>query len=253
MENNEPIRKRIVINLDSPPRGYDGQAMPQRSGAGRPRRWPKVLAFIAAFLIVMVLIAAVGIFLWWRYYQTTPAYSVALIIDAAQNNQMDEFDKRINDEEIAKRMIANVSQKVSARYGVAINASIQKEIDNLMPRLMPKVKQTIHEETAKEIKEFATKTSPKPFVVVALAVPSFVEITTQGDTAKATSKLNDRTIEIGMQRDSDRWKVVEVNDDVLVQRIVDSLMKELPAIGGNTVLDLVKSQLGSKSKKRSNR
>jgi hypothetical protein len=228
--------------------------MPQQGNAGRRRRWPKVLGVIAAFLLVMFLVTVAGLFLWWRYYQTTPAYSVALIIDAAQNNQMDEFDKRINDEEIAKRMVANVSQKVSSRYGVAINASIQKEIDNLLPRLIPKVKQTIHEEVAKEIKEFAAGSKPKPFVVVALAVPSFVAITTQGDTAKASSKLNDRTIELGLQRDSDRWKVVEVNDDVLVQRIVDNLMKDLPTIGNDTVRDLLKrNPLLPRSRKRSNR
>jgi hypothetical protein len=251
---NEPIRKRIVINLDAPASGANPYALPQRGNAGRPRRWPKVIGFIAAFLLVMFLVAVVGVFLWWRYYQTTPAYSVALIIDAAQNNQMDEFDKRINDEEIAKRMVANVSQKVSSRYGVAINASIQKEIDNLLPRLLPKVKQTIHEEVAKEIKEFAAGSKPKPFIVVALAVPSFVAITTQGDTAKASSKLNDRTIELGLQRDSDRWKVVEVNDDVLVQRIVDNLMKDLPTIGTDTVRDLLKKNpLIPRSRKRSNR
>jgi len=253
MENNEPIRKRIVINLDSPASGSNPQAVAQRASAGRPKRWLKVLAFVAAFLLVLVVLVVVGVFLWWRYYQTTPAYSVALIIDAAQNNQMDEFDKHIDDEEIAKRMLPNVSQKVSSRYGVAITATIQKEVDNLLPRLMPKVKQTIHEEVAKEIGEFAAKSKPKPFIVVALGVPSFVTITTEGDTAKASSKLNDRTIELGMQRDSNRWKVVEVKDDVLTQRIVDNLMKELPTIGKDTVRDLLKSPLLTKPKKRSGR
>ncbi len=248
---NQPIRKRIVINLDTPP-GANPQAMSQRGGAVRRRRWPKVLAFIAAFLLVMLLVVLVGGFMWWRHYQTTPAYSVALIIDAAQNNQMDEFDKHINDEEIAKRMVADVSKKVSSRYGVAINATIQKEVDNLLPRLIPKVKQTIHEEVAKEIKEFAAGSSPKPFIVVALAVPSFVAITRDGDTAKASSKLNDRSVEIGMQRDSDRWKVVEVNDEVLEQRIVDNLMKDLPTIGTDTVRQLL-NPLIPRSKKRSNR
>jgi hypothetical protein len=240
------MRNRIVIHLD--PRQ---SAIAQRAAAGRARRWPRVLAFVAAFLLVMMVIAVVGVFLWWRYYQTTPAYSVALMIDAAQNNQMDEFDKRINDEEIANRMIANVSQKVTTRYGVAITPAIKREIDNLMPRLLPKVKQTIHEEVAQEIKEFATKSKPKPFILVALAVPSFVTITTQGDTAKASAKLNERNIELGMQRDNTRWKVVEVNDDVLVQRIVDNLMKELPTIGRDTVLDLIKGT--TKSRKRKTR
>ena len=34
-----------------------------------------------------------------------------------------------------------------------------------------------------------------------------------------------------MQRDADRWKVTEFKDDVVVQRVVDNVMKELPAIG----------------------
>ena len=43
--------------------------------------------------------------------------------------------------------------------------------------------------------------------------------------------MNERTIEIGLQRDADRWKVTEFKDDVVVQRVVDNVMKELPAIG----------------------
>ena len=42
----------------------------------------------------------------------------------------------------------------------------------------------------------------------------------------------------------------EVNDDVLVQRIVDSLMKELPAIGRDGMLDLLRKPLGSAKRKR---
>ena len=34
-----------------------------------------------------------------------------------------------------------------------------------------------------------------------------------------------------MRRDADRWKVTGYNDDVVVQRIVDSVMKDLPPVG----------------------
>jgi hypothetical protein len=37
-------------------------------------------------------------------------------------------------------------------------------------------------------------------------------------------------IELVMQRDAERWKVTEFKDDLVVQRVVDSVMKELPAI-----------------------
>ena len=39
------------------------------------------------------------------------------------------------------------------------------------------------------------------------------------------------TIELTMQRDAELWKVTEFKDDVVVQRVVDSVMRELPAIG----------------------
>jgi len=37
---------------------------------------------------------------------------------------------------------------------------------------------------------------------------------------------------LGLQRSGDQWKVTEVKDEVLVQRVVDGVMKDLPAIGG---------------------
>ena len=57
-------------------------------------------------------------------------------------------------------------------------------------------------------------------------------VTTAGDTATVKVPVPDRTIELTMQRAAEQWKVTEVKDDVVVQRVVDSVMKELPAIGG---------------------
>jgi hypothetical protein len=228
MSENAPMRNRIVINLDSPA----SPSARRQSPAHRTRRWPKVLAILAAFVLVIVVGLAAGGYLWWRHYQSTPAYSLALIIDAAQRDDMTEFQKRIDEDEIAKNMMAAVSQKAAGRYGLAMSGSVQQQIDKLMPSLLPRVKQTIHEEVLKEVKEFAGKTQPKPFIVVALAVPSFVTITSQGDTAKASALLQERALELTMRRDAQRWKVTAFNDDVLIQRVVDSVMKEFPAIGG---------------------
>jgi hypothetical protein len=63
-------------------------------------------------------------------------------------------------------------------------------------------------------------------------VPSLVKITTEGDTARATGSISGRNLDFTMHRDGDRWKVIAFNDDALVQRIVDSVMKDLPPIGG---------------------
>jgi hypothetical protein len=68
-------------------------------------------------------------------------------------------------------------------------------------------------------------------------------VVTEGDTAKATGAMAGHTIELTMRRDADRWKVTEVKDDAIVQRVVDSLMKELPPVGEVDANSLKKSLL----------
>ena len=226
---NQPIRKRIVINLDA-----GGQVRPK---ARNSRRWPKVIAILLMLLFVVMLAASVGGYLWWRHYQSTPAYSIALIIDAAQRDDMAAFEKQVDDDAIAQSLISDVKQKAASRYGVALSGPVQKQIDTLIPTLLPRLKDTIHQEVAKEIKEFASKSQPKPFIVVAIAVPTLVTITTDGDKAKAVAPLADRKIELGLLRNGELWKVTEFKDDVFMQHIVDSVMKDLPAIGTTDMAD----------------
>ena len=222
------MRKRIVINLDA--REGPSPAGGRTGGAGR-RRWPKVLAILFGLFVVVVVVALIGGFVWWRHYQSTPTYTLTLMVDAAQRNDVVEFQKQIDDEEIAKNMVTSVSQKAAGRYGLALSGPVQKQIDTVVPSLLPRIKQTIHDEVTKEIKEFATASEPRSFVVLLFTVPSLVKVTTEGDVAKATAAIRERSIELTLKRDADRWKVTDFKDDVVVQRIVDSVMKDLPAIG----------------------
>lgn len=219
------MRQRIVINLDGP-KG----AVSQRAG-GKRRRWPRVLAILFLFVLVIAVAAAAGGFFWWRHYQSTPAYAVTLLVDAAQRNDVAAFEKLINDDEVAKNMAASVSQKAAARYSYALNSSIQQRIDAAVPSLLPQLKQTIHAEVVRELTVFAAEVKPKGFIGHIFILPKFVTIATEGDTATVQARTLDHIIEFKMQRDTERWTVTEVKDDVLVQRVVDNVMKELPAIG----------------------
>lgn len=221
------MRKRIVINVDGP---ATETVQRMRTGGRKPRRWLRVLAILAGLVLVVVVVAAVGSFLWWRHYQTTPTYTLTLLTDAAQRKDVAEFDKHINYDEIAKNMGAGLSQKAAGRYGLALNSSIQAQIDKQVPALSG-LKQTIHDEVVKDVAQFASEIEPSGFVPLLFLLPRFTTITTEGDTAKAKARLLDREIELGMKRDGDRWQVTEFKDDALVQRVVDNVMKELPAIG----------------------
>ena len=218
------MRKRIVINLDGP--GAEGTKLVRKR-----RRWPRVLAILALLVLIGVVGVAVAGFFWWRNYQSTPTYAVALLVDAAQRKDVAAFEKLINDDEVAKNMVTSVSQKAAARYGYAMNSSIQQRIDAVMPTLLPQLKQTIHDEVVRELQVFAAEVKPNGFIGHILILPKFVTIKTEGDTATVEARTLNRAIEFTMQRDAERWKVTEVKDDVLVQRVVDNVMKELPAIG----------------------
>lgn len=214
------MRQKIVINLDQP--ATEG-AKPVR----KRRRWPRVLGILALLVLLFVVVAAVGGYFLVRRYQSSPAYALALMFDAAQRNDGAEFDKRVAGEEIAKNMTATVSQKAAARYGGSLNSSVQQKIDSTMSSLLPRVKQTVHDELLNAMKA----PEQRSFITIVSAVQSMMTVTTNGDSAKATGKMAGHDIELGMRRDADGWKVIDVKDDLLVQRVVDSVMKELPAIG----------------------
>jgi hypothetical protein len=218
------MRQRIVINLD-------GQRVEGTMPVRKRRRWPRVLAILGLLVLIGVVGAGVGAFLWWLHYQRTPAYSVTVLVYAAQSNDMATFDKLINDDEVAKNLVASVSQKAAARYGYALNSSIQQRIDGLMPSLVMQLKPTIHAEVVKDLHALGPNAEPRPFTLLLITVPRLITVTTEGDTAKVKAPLAERTIELTMQRDGERWTLTEVKDDALVQRIVDNVMKELPAIG----------------------
>jgi hypothetical protein len=239
------MRQRIVINLDGP--GTEATQRTPTSGKKR-RRWPRVLAILALLVLVFVVVAAVGGYFLVRRYQSSPTYTLALIFDAAQRNDAAEFQKRVNEEEIAKNMTAAVSQKAAARYSQSINSSIQQKIDSAMPTLLPRVKQTVHDEFLNAMK--AASPEQRSFISIVGAVQSLMTVTTNGDSAKATGKMAGHDIELGMRRDADGWKIIDVKDDLIVQRVVDSVMKDLPAIGnGDTEFPFMKKARPKRSRR----
>ncbi|HEX5602849.1 MAG TPA: hypothetical protein VFX63_09875 [Pyrinomonadaceae bacterium] len=239
------MRQRIVINLDGPA----GEATRgSRTGGNKRRRWPRVLGILALLVLLFVVAAAVGGYFLVRRYQASPTYALALMFDAAQRNDTAEFDKRIASEEIAKNMTAAVSQRAAARYGGSLNSSTQQKIDSTMQSLLPQVKQTVHDEFLTATKAAAPE--QRSFISIIGAVQSMMTITTDGDSAKATGKMAGHDIELGMRRDADGWKVIDVKDELLVQRVVDSVMKELPAIGsGDTEFPFMKKAKPKRSRR----
>src|SRR5207245_11442303 len=122
-------RNRIVIDLDQARADQQGRASARRSGrAGR------ILGIIAVVLVLIIICVAAGAYFWWRHYQTSPAYSLALLADAAQRNDTATMDGLLD-------------------YDSIINSVVK--IGPLSPSVPTKIKQTLQSEVDAEAKRIS--------------------------------------------------------------------------------------------------
>jgi hypothetical protein len=241
VQNNPPQqrRSRIVVNLDQPPTGaphqtpqgqqfYQGQPPPQAYGSVRKRKkWPFVLGGILLLVII-------GCVIFWQIYKTRPAYSLALLVDAAQRNDTAAFDQVVDTGQVIGSFAPQVIDEATGRLGRALTPAMRKQIETLVPTLIPNVAETLRGEVMKRVREKTTRAEGKPFFLVALLMPYIVDIKQEGDAATVTGESGERKLELTMQRTPEkRWKVVAVKDEALAKRIVDEIAGKLPAIGGD--------------------
>ncbi len=242
-QSPEGPRRRIVIPLNREQQG----SQPSRSGGhkasqksvGNNRapssrsqsRAGRLLAILGIIIVAIVLSVAGGIFLWWQHYKTTPAYSLALLVDAAQRNDMATVDTIIDTDRIVDNFAGKVTDKAVGRYGVPLGPLARKQIESLAPKLLPTIRQSVHEALAIRIKEISENSGHKPFIVLALGLPYSMNVAVSGDSATATASVQDQPVELDLQRAESSWKVIAFKDEALVQRIIDKVIKDLPAVG----------------------
>ncbi len=236
-------RKKIVIDFDN---------KPPASGAARPRRKSRlggVLLILAFAAVALGVVAVAGAYFWWQNYKSTPAYSLALLVDAVQKEDMTTIDQLVDSDKVATNLSNELAQKAAGRYGAALEPAARQQVEALVPALIPKVKQTLRDEVVKSVRELSQNTQQRPFIIVALALPYAVKITTENDTAKVV--VPDRETELTLQRNGERWQIVGIKDNLLVQRLVDRLAEDLPAITPPTLDGLLQGRPpGSRRRRR---
>jgi hypothetical protein len=222
--NASPVRRRFVIDLN---RTAGEGTQPRRAS----RRWSKILLVLAIVVVLFVGLAAGGVYFWWQSYKTTPAYSLALLLDAFQHKELSIVEQIIDTNQIIDNLAPRISEKAVSRYGVTLNSARRRRVEAMVPALLPKVKEGAGEVLAKWVEEMFAEAEPKPFVVLALGLPYLVNITSDGDIANVAVPVKDGKVEFVMRRSGKRWKIVGINDDAIVDRIVDDIISKFPAVG----------------------
>jgi hypothetical protein len=214
-------RSRIVVDVAR----VQAEAQSNRKG-GRRRRALSMAALVAGGLLLVLL---VGSYTWWQSYKRGPAYSLALLIDAAQRDDLPAVEAMIDGDRVAQGFIPQVIEKLSGA-GAALPPEARGRLTAALPQLLPRVRETMREEVARGVKEAAGQSGARyPFFVLALGVPRAADVRETGDSATVKVNRGDQQTELSMQRSGDTWKVGGVKDDELAGRLATRLAASLPA------------------------
>lgn len=217
-------RSRIVVDVAR----AQAEAQKKKSvgGLGRVKRY---LSLTALIIIGVVLVLLVSGYVWWRGFERSPAYSLALLVDAAQHDDKQAVESLINPDTIAEGFIPQVVEKLAGQ-GSQLTPQARAQLTNVMPQLLPRVRETMRDEVARNLKELSKDDSGRtPFFVKALGVRGFTDVKEQGDTAAVAVKQEGRALDLTMKREGDRWRVVNVKDDKLATDIAARLASSIPA------------------------
>jgi uncharacterized membrane protein len=216
-------RNRIVINLDQsqPKPGF----MSKRGGRGGPARPLTII------LIVLLLLAAGvvgGGYFWWRHYQSSPAYTLAVLADASQRNDNATVDAILDTDKVCDDF---VHQNTVGSAVSTIGSILPAQANSALQTLSPKLKQTVHDELLKELQRLTEPAKGKPFIVVALAITRFADIKEENNIAQVKVNIKDEHLQLTMQPATltagQRWRITAVQDDKLTKVIADGMAKKL--------------------------
>jgi hypothetical protein len=184
------------------------------------RRWLWLIPVSLLFVVVVVFFA------WWQYFKTTPAYSLALLVDAAQRNDQAAFDRVVDLDQVIDTFIAQAAQGSTMGLTPELVTPVRMQMQSLAPETSAGIKQVVKEEIRTRVNEVAASSGSRPFVLTAVAMPFVADINQNGDIVLV--RINDQ-VELRMERhDGSDWKVISLRDQALAARVVQGIIKNLP-------------------------
>ncbi len=217
-------KSRIVIDVDR----VRAEAA-QKKRAGRFGRAGRLLSVTGLVVVGLLLVLLVGSYAWWQGFKKSPSYSLALLLDAAQNDDVQAVETLIDPDQIAQGFVPQVIENL-AGAGSQLSPQARASLTAALPALLPRVRETMRDEIARALKGLSQDESSKaPFFVKALGVRQLADVEERGDAADVKLNAGQRQVELSMRRDGERWKVVTVKDPQLASEIAARLATSLPA------------------------
>ena len=206
---------------------------PQTSG--RESRPLRTIRWIARVILLVLLLAGVGGYLYYQSLKSTPQYSLALLVDAAKRDDQQTINEVIDINAVVDDFMPQIVTKAVELYGRGMPQVIIDKMTSIAAPIMPAVKDKARSQLAKVIRDRTERFGRVPFFAMVLGADRYLDFKIDGENAVVRSKLPEHPLELKMRKSGDRWKIVGVHDDQLAtdiartigQQLIDIAMKGL--------------------------
>lgn len=223
---------KFVVNIDSDvrdsPVGFGGYAEPKKKG-----RWKTVLAIVATTVAALAAIFGIGFYVYWQGLKSSPQYSLALIVDAAKNNDQTTVNELVDINAVVDDFLPQITDKAVELYGRGVAPDVIQRVARVAAPVMPAVKERARAELPAAIRQKTERFGYVPFGAMVLGADRYLDIQIVGDTATVRSTLPEHDFEVRMKKAGTRWKIVGVKDEPLATQIAQRIGQEIIAIAAN--------------------
>jgi hypothetical protein len=243
-------RSRIVVSVEQTPSAEDRSAAVGRRRGGKfrarrdgGRRRRALLVAAIPFVAIALLIFGAG-YWWWQSFKSSPTYTLALVVDAAERDDREAFETLVDVEGVSRSVVPQVIERVrGGDNSLDIAPQVRRQIAQNAQVWLPGVREQVRDVLMAETKRLGERGGARdyPFFVRALALSRLGESKTQPGTAgrdataNVTYQVNERPLEFGLRSGDGAgqpdWKIVSLKSDDLATRVAEQVGKTFPMMG----------------------
>lgn len=195
----------------------------------KPSVWVKVFKILGIGLLFILIVGAIGGYLYWRNLKTTPQYSLALLVDAARRDDQKTIDELLDTDAVVDDFVPQITDKAVELYGRGVAPSTINKLASSIAPFLPAIKERAKAEVPNLIRDKTKPFEKIPFWAIAIGANRYLDITQEGDKAFIKSKIPERPLELTLKRNGEKWQVIAVKDEVLARKIAEKIGQELIA------------------------
>ncbi|NNE68303.1 MAG: hypothetical protein HKN33_17190 [Pyrinomonadaceae bacterium] len=230
---------KIVVDLNEKEGSQTVAPLESYKPPSNRRRFVKILGIFVGLLVFIVAAAGIAGFFYWRYLQTTPQYSLALLVDASRRNDQALVKELVDTDAVIEDFVPQITDKAVELYGRGLAPEVIKRIASAAAPVMPVVKERARAELPGILRRKTKQFEKVPFFVMAAGADRYLDIVVEGDRAVVSSKRKDIQLELTMKKNGDLWQIVGLKDEMLAKRIAERIGQQIIALvrqrGANAV------------------